>query len=400
MRCRRPDRHPTGLKPCRHRLRRRGGSVEHQRGRAPPRLPTAAAADHAKISGVVELRGMIEPRQETAEGQKPFGSVWRLLPFYSTRIWKGRDGFRALERNDCEVALSLWRLLANDGDAEAKYQLGLLYAAGRCVNQDRGKAEKLILGAVRSYHFAAEAWFRREAKAGNANAQFEVALMHLGGLFPERANKLLRSASMQGHPVAQAAWALQNFGGSKQDRGRFARFLLRYRWTAWLFFALPPMNQLKAMKLLEQSAASGSQDGIYVLARFYECGFDFAPDRAKAFEWMAKAAQKGLAAAQLQLARYFRQGIGTDKNRELATHWFETAKANMTKDVDCLTHCMLVGGLIHGDCCEPDLVQACYWANVTDRRFAGKVPRSEMRKLRRLMTRDQIRQGERVLEVL
>lgn len=340
------------------------------------------------------------------EALEAFEWLLRFLPIYRTHVWKGRQGLRALERNDCATALRLWRSLSSDGDAEANYQLGLLYASGRCVDQDMTKAEELIVKAAPSYHRAAIKWLKQQARAGNANAQFLLAdlvfngvvnlsiMRHVSG---RRAEKLLDSASKQGHADAQGALAMWNFGGYQQERSRFARFFLNRRWSARLFFNLPPMNQAKAMSLLEKSARMGSLQAMYCLADFYERGFDFAPDPAKAFHWMMEAAQGGYVDAQLALARYYWDGVGTQQDREAAGRWFGMAKAQITKDASCDAHCDLVWRLMEGVGCERDLVQAYYWAKVTDRRFPGQVAKSEGRKLRRMMTEEQMQEAERLL---
>ncbi len=46
------------------------------------------------------------------------------------------DGVAAAERGDYETALRIWRPLAEQGDAEAQYNLGFSYANGESVPQD------------------------------------------------------------------------------------------------------------------------------------------------------------------------------------------------------------------------------------------------------------------------
>lgn len=336
-----------------------------------------------------------------------FESVLRSLPLYSSRMWKGRRGLDALKRDDCEAALELWRPLASDEDPEANYQLGLLYASGRCVDQDMAKAEELMLKAASWEHRAAIGWFKRRAGAGDANAQFLLAQLEFYGLTrlsifrlrsARRAEQLLQSACEQGHADALALWGLCNFGGYEQHRRRLARFLLNRRWSARLFFLLPPMNQAKAMSLLEESVRLGSLSGMICLADFYEKGFDLPPNPAKAFHLMKEAAQRGDAYAQLGLAQYYWDGVGTEVDREQARRWFDAAKAKITKDMGSNAHRHLVWRLMEGVGCQRDLVQAYYWAQVTERRFPRQVTGTDRRKLRRKMTKEQIREAERLLE--
>ena len=62
------------------------------------------------------------------------------------------EGLAAYERGDYATALQEWAPLANQGDAEAQYFLGHMYAEGQGVPRQYGKA------AV---------WFRQAAEQDN-----------------------------------------------------------------------------------------------------------------------------------------------------------------------------------------------------------------------------------------
>jgi len=63
-----------------------------------------------------------------------------------------------------EEAVRLYRLAAEQGDANAQFRLGTMYRLGRGVAQD-------YVEAVRLYRLAAE--------QGHAGAQFRLGTMHL-----------------------------------------------------------------------------------------------------------------------------------------------------------------------------------------------------------------------------
>ncbi|MCH8098520.1 MAG: sel1 repeat family protein [Proteobacteria bacterium] len=64
--------------------------------------------------------------------------------------WAGVDeGVVAYNRGDYATALREWRPLAEQGDAEAQFNLGLMYYKGRGVPQDYAEA-------VKWYRLAAE----------------------------------------------------------------------------------------------------------------------------------------------------------------------------------------------------------------------------------------------------
>ena len=58
------------------------------------------------------------------------------------------------------------RALAEAGDTEAQYNLGLMYVNGRSVAQDDAEAV---------------AWYRRAAEQGIAEAQYNLGLMYVNG---------------------------------------------------------------------------------------------------------------------------------------------------------------------------------------------------------------------------
>jgi hypothetical protein len=78
------------------------------------------------------------------------------------------DAWAAYTRKDYATALQLWRPLADQGNAHARYRLGVMYYTGQGVAQDEPEAMK---------------WFRlirSAAEQGDADAQ-----LHLGDMFAQ-----------------------------------------------------------------------------------------------------------------------------------------------------------------------------------------------------------------------
>jgi TPR repeat protein len=102
------------------------------------------------------------------------------------------DANAAHERGDYATALRLWRPLADQGDAAAQFNLGVMYASGRGIPQNYAEALK---------------WFRLAAAQGSAGAQFFLGNMYLSGQgVPEsyaEAVKWYRLAADQGNATAQ-----------------------------------------------------------------------------------------------------------------------------------------------------------------------------------------------------
>lgn len=76
------------------------------------------------------------------------------------------DATGAYAAGDYAKAAKLYGPLAEKGNAEAQYNLGVMYRAGRGVPQDYQKARK---------------WYRLAAEQGNALAQFNLGWMYAGG---------------------------------------------------------------------------------------------------------------------------------------------------------------------------------------------------------------------------
>jgi uncharacterized protein len=102
------------------------------------------------------------------------------------------DGVAAAKRGDDATALSLWRPLAEQGNAVAQYNLGVMFAKGRGVPQDFQEAVK---------------WYRLAAAQGNAQAQnnLGVAYTNAQGVAQDyqEALKWYRLAATQGYAQAQ-----------------------------------------------------------------------------------------------------------------------------------------------------------------------------------------------------
>ena len=77
-----------------------------------------------------------------------------------------KKGWKAYSSTDYETALSEWRDLADAGNANACYGMGLLYGNGFGVDMNDDMALKYYLAA---------------AEKGHAEAQYALAIMHQNG---------------------------------------------------------------------------------------------------------------------------------------------------------------------------------------------------------------------------
>src|SRR5262249_20977092 len=104
----------------------------------------------------------------------------------------GEDAMVAYARGDYATAVQLLRPLADQGDAQAQYNLGVLYENGQGVPQNSAEAVE---------------WYRKAAEQGEARAQNNLASMYASGQgVPQNyaeAMKWLRRAADQENARAQ-----------------------------------------------------------------------------------------------------------------------------------------------------------------------------------------------------
>jgi len=160
--------------------------------------------------------------------------------------------------------------LAEYGDVEAQFELGLMFAEGRGVSRDDTQAVQ---------------WLRNAAERGNAKAQYNLGLMYAEGRGVAKDDKSAvqwyQKAAEQGHAQAQ-----YNLGKMYQEgRGVGAK------------------NYESAVAWFRDAATRGYAEAQYELGLSYATGRGVAKNQAEAVEWYQKAAEQGHAAAQYALTR-------------------------------------------------------------------------------------------------
>jgi len=129
-------------------------------------------------------------------------AIWAVLatPVAAQKIDAGRAAYEA---GDYATALENFQPLAEQGNAEAQFNLGFMHANGQGVPQDYAEAVR---------------WYRLAAEQGNAVAQAILGFMHANGQgVPQdyaEAVRWFRLAAEQGN--AEAQFTL----GTRYDNGQ------------------------------------------------------------------------------------------------------------------------------------------------------------------------------------
>ena len=193
------------------------------------------------------------------------------LPDASEFIPEGLDTDRDME-ND----FAWWKALAEQGDAEALYHVGVFYGTGDVVHQD--------------YKTSAD-YFEQADQKGYFDATFQLGVYHQFGFGVtkdiRKALSYYERAAANGHAEA-AAWAGQIYergiDGVKEDHQ-------------------------KAFNLYMIAAEQDNEEAIWYVIQGYLLGQGVEKDFDKAYEWFQKAEALGYERVRTLFgAHYFNQG--------------------------------------------------------------------------------------------
>ena len=200
-------------------------------------------------------------------------------------------GWEAYIRGDYATALREFRPLAEQGDAEAQFNLGVMYADGEGVPEDDVQAAF---------------WFRKAAEQGVAAAQFNLGVMYAKGEgVPEddvQAAFWFRKAAGQGD--AEAQYNL----GVMYDNGRGV-----------------PEDDGQAVFWYRKAAEQGVAAAQFNLGDMYAKGEGVPEDYVQAVFWYRMAAGQGHAKAQLNLGVMYANGEGVPEDDGQAVFWYRKA---------------------------------------------------------------------------
>jgi TPR repeat protein len=152
---------------------------------------------------------------------------------------------------------------------------------------------------------------KRAARAGDADAAFEVGVAYLNGIGTEKnidkAAEFLKMGAEAGSP--DAALTLGNMLQAGYVCGKNYRVC----------------DPDAAFKLFGIAAEGGLAAGFYRMGLMYRDGLSVPQDAAKALELFIKASEKGFDPASLALYYMYREGDGTEPDSEKALVYLRMA---------------------------------------------------------------------------
>jgi TPR repeat protein len=195
------------------------------------------------------------------------------------------SGLASYRSGDYKGALDLWRNVAEQGNPEAQYFLGLMYDLGHGVPEDDVIAFR---------------WYHKSALQGDPDAQWSVGVAYGNGdgvgQDLVQAVRWYRAAAEQGHDDAQV------------DLG-----------VAYEIGAGVPRDFAQAMRWYSAAAAQGHPRALAGIGVMYGKGLGVSQDLVLAYMWSSLAATKGQE--------------GANKNRDLAASLMTPSQIKKAQDL-------------------------------------------------------------------
>ena len=235
-----------------------------------------SAAEQGHAEARQNLNGMLASTASAADDTASAGDV--------------QEGIDAYDAGDYDTAFAILKPLAEAGDAEAQFNLGLIYAGHTDAqnnlgweNFGRGWDFSRDVEEMEEDDAEAVKWYRRAAEAGHIEAQYWLGYMYANGEGVEEddaeAVKWYRLAAEGGHPEAQDV--LVQKGEDAYDADDYATAL-----TEWT-----PL------------AEAGNAQAQTALGEMYLYGKGVPQNFAEAAKWYRLAAESGHTEAQNTLGK-------------------------------------------------------------------------------------------------
>lgn len=178
------------------------------------------------------------------------------------------------EPRDMRKAEALYTSAANAGNFKAQYRLGMLYAAGELLPQDLDKA-RIFLNLA--------------AGAGDLDAAARLASLDDPGVPPTPFQQAEWLGSQGRHGEAAPIYERLAAAGDRRAQTRLA----------WMYEAGRgvPRDLAEAARRFQIAAEAGEAEAQYALAVMYRTGRGRETDPVRSAEWLARAAAQHYPAA-------------------------------------------------------------------------------------------------------
>lgn len=220
------------------------------------------------------------------------------------------------EEEDHQNGVLLLQSLAEAGDVDSQYNLGMCYM-NAIGTKGLSQEQKLINEELKKLADGKEAtdmqvgayWLEKAAESGHPMAQQNMGLLVIQGLLPgdqAKAVEWLRKASDAGLPQSQYTYGMLMLTGQGGVKA----------------------NASSALALLQKAANAGMPQAQNDLGLIYlQGGYGVKPNAATGLSWLKKAANQGMPTSMFYLSVCHATGQGTAVNRTEAKKWMQKAAA-------------------------------------------------------------------------
>ena len=167
---------------------------------------------------------------------------------------------------------------------------------------------------VREERELAFAWYQRAAEQGLAEAIYELSICYRRGegtaTFPDRAQELLLAAAEKGYAPAQFDVGMQTYFG--KEKGKESPVEIKPDYVA-------------SVKWLKKSAEQDYPLAQYYLGQCYENGWGVEKNYEEAFHLYKAAAESELLWALCALGRCYENGLGVEADVDQAIEYYTQA---------------------------------------------------------------------------
>jgi TPR repeat protein len=213
-----------------------------------------------------------------------------------------------------------YRPAAEEGNAEAQFELAKMNNSCSCSGTDRKERKKEALR-----------WFQKAAEQGHVDAQYWTGLYYRHGLEvvtkdQAEGDAWFLKAAEQGHTGAMMklgryreaaelgdAYAQYQLGNQCKDKDPAEAM-------SWYLTATSNANGLDGW-------ASTAGKASYEIAKMYEEGKGVPKNDETALAWLFRAAEKGDPEAPWDIARRYAKGMGVPRDAEVAADWYVEAES-------------------------------------------------------------------------
>jgi TPR repeat protein len=287
-----------------------------------------------------------------------------LLVFMAAILWNSagcapsnyEKGMKQYKPDDVAAAVSELKPLAEQGNAEAQFNLGSLYYQGWGVPQDYREAAQWLRKAAEQNHTFAQAtlgtiyaegvqgvvekdlsqglmWFILAASQGDMEAmEFRDNLaMRMTPKQITEAQKLAREFKPQS-AYAKSLRELKALAEQGDATSQFKVGLIYYSGQG------VPRDYLEALNWFKKAALQNNPLAQFNAGYMYEKGEGTSQDYVEAAKWYRLAAERGNQLAQYNLGYMYEKGQGVLADEVQALMWYNLAaiqgeaKAKMARD--------------------------------------------------------------------